>query len=136
MQSESGTAFKKLIDIKDFPDLGGDPELLETTTLSDPVQTNIPGIQKLDALKFTCNYTKEDFEALQKLEGKECFYAVWFGGDVSDEGAFTPDGSDGSWKWKGTLSSHVTGKGVNEVREIAISIAAATPIVYEPTPTI
>ena len=29
------TAWEKLLDITEFPDLGGDPELLETTTLSD-----------------------------------------------------------------------------------------------------
>ena len=27
--------YEKLVDIKEFPDLGGEPEMLETTTLSD-----------------------------------------------------------------------------------------------------
>ena len=54
-------AYAKLIDIKDFPDLGGAPEMLETTTLSDSMQTYIPGIQSLDGLEFTANYTKSDF---------------------------------------------------------------------------
>ena len=30
---------EKLVDIKEFPDLGGEPEMLETTTLSDNMQT-------------------------------------------------------------------------------------------------
>jgi hypothetical protein len=38
---------EKLIDIKDFPDLGGAPETLDTTTLSDNMTTSIPGIQSL-----------------------------------------------------------------------------------------
>ena len=33
----------KVVDVKDFPDLIGEPELLETTTLSDSQVTNIPG---------------------------------------------------------------------------------------------
>lgn len=58
MQSADGkSTWEKLIDIKDFPDLGGTPEMLETTTLSDSMQTYIPGIQSLDALEFTSNYT-------------------------------------------------------------------------------
>ncbi len=42
--------WEKLVDIKSFPDLGGSPELIETTTLSDPMTTNIMGIHSLDAL--------------------------------------------------------------------------------------
>ena len=40
----SEITWSKLIDIKDYPDLGGTPEMLETTTLSDGSQTYIPGI--------------------------------------------------------------------------------------------
>ena len=39
--------YEKLVDIKEFPDLGGEPEMLETTTLSDNMQTYIAGIQSL-----------------------------------------------------------------------------------------
>ena len=35
MMQDSGSTYAKLVDIKDFPDLGGAPEMLETTTLSD-----------------------------------------------------------------------------------------------------
>lgn len=38
-----GNQYEKLVDIKNFPDLGGTPETLETTTLSDKMQTNILG---------------------------------------------------------------------------------------------
>ena len=79
MHKESGGTYSKLIDIKDFPDLGGAPEMLETTTLSDSMQTFIEGIQSSDALEFTCNYTKEDFATLNALKGKEEGYAVYFG---------------------------------------------------------
>lgn len=42
LMKKGESAYEKLIDIKEFPDLGGAPEMLETTTLSDKMQTYIP----------------------------------------------------------------------------------------------
>ena len=127
MKSTNGSTFEKLIDIKDFPDLGGAPEMLETTTLSDSMQTFIPGIQSLDALEFTANYTKDEFDTLKALEGTECTYAVWFGGTV-EGGVVTPTGDEGKFEFKGQLSVFPTGGGVNEVVGMTITIAPSTPI--------
>ena len=120
-------AYEKLIDIKDFPDLGGSPEMLETTTLSDSMTTNIPGIQSLDALEFTANYTKEDYTKVKALEGQELDLAVWFGGTES-AGIANPTGDDGKFEFKGKLSVYVAGGGVNEVVDMKITVAASTPI--------
>ena len=126
-KASTGDTYEKVIDIKDFPDLGGAPEMLETTTLSDKMQTYIPGIQSLDALEFTANYTKEDFTKLKALEGKEESYAVWFGGTESG-GVLTPTGSDGKFEFTGQLSVFPVGGGVNEVVDMTITIAPSTPI--------
>lgn len=126
-KGNSGDTYEKLIDIKDFPDLGGSPEMLETTTLSDKMQTYIPGIQSLDALEFTANYTKADFTKLKALEGTECDFAVWFGGTESG-GTLTPTGDDGKFEFKGQLSAFPVGGGVNEVVDMTITIAPSTPI--------
>lgn len=128
MYKASGAdAYSKLVDIKDYPDLGGTPELLETTTLSDSMQTNILGIQSLDALEFTANYTLADFQRLKALEGQQLDFAVWMGG-TETAGTLTPDGSEGKYEFTGELSVFPVGKGVNEVREMTISIAASTVI--------
>ncbi len=127
MKKGNGDTYEKLIDIKDFPDLGGAPEMLETTTLSDKMQTYIPGIQSLDALEFTANYTKEDFTTLTALEGVEHDYAVWFGG-TEQGGVLTPTGTDGKFEFKGQLSAFPVGGGVNEVVDMTITIAPSTPI--------
>ncbi len=127
MKKGTGDTYEKLIDIKDFPDLGGAPEMLETTTLSDKMQTYIPGIQSLDALEFTANYTKEDFTTLTALEGVEHDYAVWFGG-TEQGGVLTPTGTDGKFEFKGQLSAFPVGGGVNEVVDMTITIAPSTPI--------
>ena len=114
----SSTALQKLVDIKDFPDLGGAPELLETTTLSDCAQTFINGVQSVDALEFTANYTKEDYLRVKADEGKDLYYALEFG----------EDGEYGIFEWQGQHSVWVTGGGVNEVVEMNIQIAPSTAI--------
>jgi hypothetical protein len=114
----TGSTYTKLIDIKDFPDLGGAPEMLETTTLSDNMQTYIPGIQSLDALEFTANYTKADYTKIKAMEGTDTAFAVWFG----------TDGADGKFEFNGQISAFPVGGGVNEVVGMTISIAPSTPI--------
>lgn len=121
------STWEKLIDIKSFPDLGGAPELLETTTLSDSMTTNIMGIQSLDALEFECNYSLADYTKLKEMEGEDKEFAVWLGGTEA-AGVATPTGSDGKFEFNGQLSVYVNGGGVNEVVNMTVSIAASTPI--------
>ena len=127
LMKKTTSTYEKLIDIKDFPDLGGSPEMLEITTLSDKMQTYIPGIQSLDALEFTANYTKEDFTKLKALEGVENEFAVWFGG-TEEANVLTPTGTDGKFQFKGQLSVFPVGGGVNEVVDMKVTIAPSTPI--------
>lgn len=127
MKGDTGDTYSKVLDIKSFPDLGGSPEMLETTTLSDNMQTYIPGIQSLDALEFTANYTLADFQKLKALEGTEHDYAVWFGG-TGEATSLTPTGTDGKFEFKGQLSAFPVGGGVNEVVDMTVTIAPSTPI--------
>ena len=124
---KNASTWEKLIDIKSFPDLGGSPELLETTTLSDSMTTQILGIQSLDALEFECNYTLVDYTRLKEMEGEDKEFAVWLGGSEAG-GVATPTGEDGKFEFNGQLSVYVNGGGVNEVVNMTVSIAASTPI--------
>jgi hypothetical protein len=128
LMKKNADAYEKLIDIKSFPDLGGAPEMLETTTLSDSMQTYIPGIQSLEAPEFEANYTKEDFTKLKALEGEAGEYAVWFGGTETG-GVATPTGEHGKFEFGGSLSVFPVGGGVNEVVGMTITIALSTPII-------
>lgn len=123
-------AYKKLIDIKSFPALGGAPELLETTTLSDNMKTFINGIQSASGLEFEHNYTLADYKMLKALENKELEFAVWFGG-TGDGAALVPTGSDGKFKFKGTLSVYTDAGNANEVVKMKSTIAPSTPIELE-----
>ena len=113
----SAEAVEKVVDIKDFPDLISDPELLETTTLSDAQVTNIPGIKGSDMLTFTCNYTSADFAKVNDEANTALHYALEF----SDGSKFT---------WQGQHTCGLPGKGVNEVVEFTINIAASTSVEF------
>ena len=126
----SGTTtvtYSKLIDIKDFPDLGGVPEMLDTTTMSDAARTYILGIQETESMTFTANYTLADFETIKALEYTEQLFSVWLGATVENEVA-TPTGSDGKFDFKGYITVTKTGGGVNEVQNMTITIAPTTVI--------
>ena len=112
---ESAEAVAKVVDIKDFGDLIGEPNMLETTTLSDAQVTQIPGIRSGDSIPFTCNYTKADFDKVYADEGKALYYELAF----SDGSAFI---------WQGQHTVGVPGKGVDEVLEFTINCAASTPV--------
>ena len=113
----SAEAVAKVIDIKDFPDMLGAPEQLETTTLSDAAQTFIGGIRQTSDLTFTYNYTKEDFTKVEADAGKALHYALIF----SDGSKFT---------WEGQHSSGLPGKGVNEVIEAQVVCSASTAVTF------
>ena len=112
----ASAASSKVVDIKDFPDLGRAPEMLETTTLSDDTQTYILGIQGSDMMEFTANYTKTAYQTVLADAGKDMFYALEFG----------KNGSEGIFQWQGQHSAWVTGAGVNAVTEFKIGIAPST----------
>ena len=131
-KASSGSTYTKLTDIKEFPDLGGEPEMLETTTLSDKMQTYIAGIQSMDGLSFSANYDMTEYQKLKALEGKKESYAVWFGGTES-AGVVTPDGSNGKFSFNGELSVYPVGGGVNEVVGMNITIAPSSPIKFSAT---
>lgn len=130
-KNSTGDTWEKLIDITEFPDLGTDPEMLETTTLSDRMQTFIMGIQGNEAMTFNTNYDKTGFTALKALRNKVEQYGVWFGGTEEEDGTVTPTGTEGKFNFSGQLNVRVTGGGVNEVRGMAITIAPTGVIVEE-----
>lgn len=128
LMSKSGSTYSKLVDIKDYGDLIGERNALETTTMSDPQQTFIPGIRQTGgAINFTCNYDDDTYDTLVALDGTETDFAVWFGGTESG-GIVTPTGSEGKFEFKGFLAVNIPGKGVDEVVDMVVSIMPTTAV--------
>jgi hypothetical protein len=109
----------KLVDIKTFPDLGGAPNMLETTTLTDGTQTFINGVKQQSVLEFTANYVEADYDAVLTACGTDDYFAVWFGSD----------GADGKFDFTGEMSVYVMGANVDGVIEMKITIAPTSSIV-------
>ena len=114
----SGT-LTKLVDIVSAPDLGGDPELIDVTTLSDAMQLFILGIQSNDGLSFEANYEHADFAKIKALVGVEQSFAIALG---------SLTGTDGYYTFDGFIDVYIAGAGVNEKRSMNITIAPTTEI--------
>lgn len=112
-------SFEKLIDITNYPDLGGVPNKLDTTDLTQiKFKTSILGLQEIPDLSFESNYTLENYKKVQALEGKTLWYQLEFG----------ENGKYGKFQWSGDISVYVSGAGVDEVRKMMTTLSAETPI--------
>lgn len=135
ISTDSGTTFKKLIDIKDFPSMGGAPEQIETTTLSNESSTFVNGVQSMDALEFLCNYTLVDYKRVKAFQDGQVYkFCIVFGKSVGTGGS-SVYGELGAFTWEGQLSAWLEGGGVNGVREMRISISATTEVEESSTVT-
>lgn len=122
--SGSGTiTYSKLVDIKEFPDLGKAPNTVDVTTLTDHQRKYLLGLKDPGILEFTANYTSADFTTLAALSGTQKF-AVWFGVNGSGQ----PDGSAGKFEFEGQLSCWVKGAGVEAPVDMGIAIAVSSEI--------
>lgn len=128
MHKKSST-YEKLCDIITFPDMGGEPEMIDITTLSDKMERKELGIQKSDSKPFEVLYDPTTYDTLAALENKEESYALWLGGDEQPDGSVTPTGSSGKFEFKGKLSCYLVGKGTNEAHKIQVTIAPTSVIV-------
>jgi len=76
-------------------------------------------------MDFTANYTYADYNTVKGLDdGTEKYLAIWFGKTT----AGVPDGHFGKFAFKGYVSVHLNGAGVNEVPEMTISIAKSSAV--------
>lgn len=129
-KKKTESTYKKLIDIKDTPDKGGAPEMIDVTTLSDKMRKNIPGIQSTAELSYSANYVPADFAGIKALEGEELDFAEALGGTLDSSGNLTAAGYNGVNKFSGKMSVYMTGGGVNEAHGIKITIANSSTIEY------
>ena len=120
-KANGGSTFTKLVDITSIPDLGGAPDQIDVTTLSDLQTRNINGIQSVSALEFGAWYDKDTYAALQtiaeadlaKTQTQLDTYEVWFG----------DDGVHGKFEWQGKLSVYVGSVESNAAVPMTITIS-------------
>ena len=113
----SGETYTDLTNLQEIPDLGGDSEAIEITTLDDAAHMYTDGILNYgDSLAFIFLYKKEQFTALQGLEGS----IEW---KVS-----LPDNT--TCTFSGTSSVKLAGVGVNAALTYTLSIKPDSAMVW------
>ena len=78
-KADTPGTFEKLIDITEYPNLGGEKEKLDVTTLSDTKKRTINGIEDTGDLAFKAWYEKADYKKLG---------VGWCYGGISDKRIF------------------------------------------------
>lgn len=130
-------SYTRLLDIKSFPDLGGEPERIDVTTLSDNIRKYCAGVQDLTSFQFKANYIASDYSRLIGLVGKQTEYAVWIGA-AKVNGVDVPNGHDGKWEWTGDVAVFKSGGDVNAPQEMTITMFPSTDftiVQIHPRPT-
>lgn len=111
------TEFITLTNLQEIPELGGDSEAIEITTLADAAHMYIDGIKNYgDSLAFVFLYEKEQFTTLNDLTES----AEW---KVS-----LPDGE--TCTFSGTSSVKLAGVGVNAALTYTLAIKPNTEMVW------
>ena len=112
-----GETYTELTNLQEIPELGGDAEAIEITTLADSAHMYTEGILNYgDSLAFVFLYEKTQFTTLQGLTGSVDF-------KVS-----LPDNS--SCSFSGSCSVKLAGVGVNTALTYTLSIKPNSAMVW------
>ena len=104
-----GSNYTELTNLQEIPELGGDAEAIEITTLADAAHMYTDGILNYgDSLAFIFLYEKTQFNTLQALTGSQ------------DWKVSLPD--DSTCSFSGTCSVKLAGVGVNAALTYTLSI--------------
>ena len=116
-KTSNGETYTDLTNLQEIPELGGDAESIEITTLADAAHMYTDGILNYgDSLAFVFLYEKTQFTTLQGLTGSVDF-------KVS-----LPDNSTCSFS--GTCSVKLAGVGVNTALTYTLSIKPDSAMVW------
>ena len=115
--SEAGS-FVALTNLQEIPDLGGDTEAIEITTLADAAHMYTDGLKNYgDSLAFKFLYEKAQFATLNGLEG------------VAEWKVALPDGE--TCTFSGISSVKLDGVGVNAALTYTLSIKPNSEMAWQ-----
>lgn len=113
----AGESFIELTNLQEIPELGGDTEAIEITTLADAAHMYTDGIKNYgDSLAFKFLYEKEQFTALNGLGGE-----VEWKVELPDAATCT---------FSGTGSVKLDGVGVNAALTYTLAVKPSSEMVW------
>lgn len=108
---------KVLTNLQEIPELGGEVEAIEITTLADAAHVYTDGLLNYgDSLAFKFLYEKEQFNELSALEGSQ------------DWKVSLPDGA--TCTFGGTCSVKLDGAGINAVLTYTLAVKPNSEMVW------
>lgn len=109
--------FVELTDLQEIPELGGDTEAIEITTLADGAHMYTDGIKNYgDSLAFKFLYEKTQFTTLNGLEGEVTWKVE------------LPDGA--TCEFDGTGSVKLDGVGVNAALTYTLGVKPTSEMIW------
>jgi hypothetical protein len=144
---DASTAYSKLVDISEYPDLGSSYDSQDVTTLSDACHKYIDALPDPGgSLEFPGFLNDDDYDAVQAIAGQEQNFVIAFGGSPTsaDSTILEPDTIKGvpggalTITPKGTTAATflaVSFKGKISVRLSGAGSDAARPVTYTVIPT-
>lgn len=119
--SETGSEYTPLSNLQEIPELGGDTESIEITTLADGAHMYTNGIKNYgDSLAFKFLFDPDQFGLLSELSNGEIFWQIMLPGEAN---AMTCE-------WSGTCSVKLDGVGVNAALTYTLSIKPTSEMVW------
>lgn len=113
---KNGNEFVELTDLQEIPDLGGEAEAIDVTTLADGAFKYTDGILNYgDSLAFKFLYAKEQFAVLQALEQADWLVSL-------------PDGE--TCAFSGTCGVKLDAVGVNAALTYTLAIKPNSEMVW------
>ena len=123
----SETTYTNLPGLQEIPDLGGEPERVDVTTLADASRRYINGIKDYDSFAFTFLYDA----------GRNGVYTICKGledGYLADPTAYQdwqlefPDGA--KFNWSGACTCNIIGQSVNTAIQFTLNIALNSDMTF------
>ena len=120
----SANSLSELCKIKTFPQLNGEREQIESTDLTDSAQTFVPGVQSVENMQFTANFTTTAYTSLKANALTDGFFELDFGGNAGAKAT-----------WEGQYDVYVNEGEVNGLIEMTISVYPSTIVTVAATAT-
>jgi hypothetical protein len=113
----TGSEFKKLTNLLEIPELGGDVEAIEITTLADEAHVYTEGLKNYgDSLAFVFNFETAQFEELNQLTG------------VSEWQVALPEGT--TCTFSGSSSVKLAGAGIATALTYTLAIKPNSEMIW------
>lgn len=117
----SANSLSELCKIKTTPQLNGEREQIESTDLTDSAQTFVPGVQSVENMQFTANFTLEAYTSLKTNAMTQGYFEL----DFASAGAKAT--------WEGKYDVYVNETEVNGLIEMTISVYPSTEVTIAAT---